>query len=43
VAEVDVTQIDCDLFGFARSIAEPVNFGGHSLSLHLYGWYLDVS
>jgi hypothetical protein len=26
VAEVDVTKVDCDLFGFARSIAKPVNF-----------------
>src|SRR4029077_1833553 len=40
VAEVDVTQVDCDLFGFARSIAEPVNLGGHAW-LHLCGWYMD--
>src|SRR3990170_1857783 len=41
VAEVDVTQVDRDLFGFARSIAEPVNFGGHRPILHLYRWYMD--
>ena len=29
VAEVNVAQVDCDLFGFARSLAEPLNFSRH--------------
>jgi hypothetical protein len=29
MAEVNVTQVDGDLFGFARSIAEPLNFSRH--------------
>ena len=41
VAEVDVTEIDRDLFRFARSVAEPMNFGGHHVLHHLYGWYMD--
>src|SRR4029453_5453324 len=42
-AEVDVTQVDCDLFGFARPIAEPVNFSRHWPYLHLNRWYMDGS
>ena len=34
VAEVDVTQIDCDLFGFAPSVAKPVDFSHQFLHLN---------
>ena len=37
VTEIDITQIDRDLFGFARSIAELEYFSGHR-GLHLNGW-----
>src|SRR5262245_31525156 len=40
VSKVDVTQVNSDLFGFARSIAEPVNFRRHNI-LHLIRWYMD--
>jgi hypothetical protein len=32
VAKIDVTQVDRDLFRFARSIAEPMNLGSHEPS-----------
>src|SRR5262249_9423748 len=41
MAEVDVTQVDGDLFGFARSIAEPLNSNGRGHHLHLSRWYMD--
>jgi hypothetical protein len=41
VAEVDVTKVDRDLFRLARSVAEPMNFGGHYVLNHLFGWYMD--
>src|SRR5262245_21133676 len=40
LSKVDVTQVNCDLFGFARSIAELVNFRRHNI-LHLIRWYMD--
>src|SRR6476659_6271573 len=42
VAEVDVTQVDRDLFRLARSVAEPMNLGRHCILHHLSGWYMDV-
>ena len=41
VAEVNVTKVDGDLFRLARSVAEPMNFGGHRVLHHLSGWYMD--
>src|SRR5262249_49393515 len=41
MAEVNVTQVDGDLLGFARSIAEPLNFSCHVQYSHLIGWYMD--
>jgi hypothetical protein len=42
VAEVDVTKVDRDLFRLARSVADPMNLGGHYVLHHLHGWYMDV-
>ena len=41
MAEVDVTEVNRDLFSLARPVAEPVNFGGHHVLHHLSGWYMD--
>src|SRR5215831_15114189 len=44
MAEVNVTQVNGDLFGFARSIAEPLNFSCHVHSPSdwmVYGWSKD--
>jgi hypothetical protein len=41
MAEVDVTEVDRDLFRFARFVAKAMNFSGHN-TLHLCGWYMDV-
>ena len=41
VAEVDVAEVDRDLFRLASPVAELLNFGGHCVLHHLYGWYMD--
>src|SRR5262245_11170328 len=42
MAQVDVTEVDCDLFCFAGFVAKAMNFSGHGL-IHLCGWYMDAS
>src|SRR6187551_2961501 len=41
MAEVDVTEVKCDFFRFARFVAKAMNLSGHGI-LHLSGWYMDV-
>ena len=40
MAEVDVIEVDRDLFSLACPVAEPVNSAANVLH-HLYGWYRD--
>ena len=42
MAEVDVTEVDRDLFRFAGFVAKAMNLGGRGI-LHLSGWYMDVA
>src|SRR6476659_5566518 len=41
MAEVDETQVDRNLFGFARFVAELMRLCSHGILHHLDRWYMD--